>query len=76
MPQRAVTELQGAHQVAVVGADNKVTIRQVTVGDRVGKDWIITEGLKPGERVVVEGLLKVREGVTVRPTPAPAEAGG
>jgi membrane fusion protein (multidrug efflux system) len=76
VPQRAVTELQGAHQVAVVGPDNKVSIRQVTVGDRVGKDWIITEGLKPGERVVVEGLLKVREGVTVRPTPAPAEAGG
>jgi len=76
VPQRAVTELQGAHQVAVVGADNKVSIRQVTVGDRVGKNWIITEGLKPGERVVVEGLLKVRDGVTVRPTPAPAEAGG
>ena len=76
VPQRAVTELQGAHQVAVVGADNKVTIRQVTVGDRVGKNWIITEGLKPGERVVVEGLLKVRDGVAVRPIPAPAEAGG
>jgi membrane fusion protein (multidrug efflux system) len=75
VPQRAVTELQGAHQVAVVGPDNKVSIRQVTVGDRVGRDWIITEGLKPGERVVVEGLLKVREGVAVRPTPAPAETG-
>jgi membrane fusion protein (multidrug efflux system) len=74
VPQRAVTELQGAHQVAVVGADNKVSIRQVTVGDRVGKNWIITEGLKPGERVVVEGLLKVRDGVAVRPVPAPAEA--
>jgi RND family efflux transporter MFP subunit len=76
VPQRAVTELQGAHQVAVVGDDNKVSIRQVTVGDRVGENWIITEGLKPGERVVVEGLLKVREGVAVRPTPAPAAAGG
>src|SRR5262252_6398552 len=76
VPQRAVTELQGAHQVAVVGDDNKVSIRQVTVGDRVGKNWIITEGLKPGERVVVEGLLKVRDGVTVRPTPAPVGAGG
>ena len=76
VPQRAVTELQGAHQVAVVGPDNKVSIRQVTVGDRVGKDWIITEGLKPGERVVVEGLLKVHDGVAVRPTPAPAETGG
>jgi membrane fusion protein (multidrug efflux system) len=76
VPQRAVTELQGAHQVAVVGADNKVSIRPVKVGDRVGKNWIITEGLKPGERVVVEGLLKVRDGVAVRPIPAPAEAGG
>ena len=76
VPQRAVTELQGAHQVAVVGADNKVSIRPVKVGDRVGKNWIITEGLKPGERVVVEGLLKVRDGVAVRPIPAPVEAGG
>ncbi|HKF44438.1 MAG TPA: efflux RND transporter periplasmic adaptor subunit [Thermoanaerobaculia bacterium] len=76
VPQRAVTELQGAHQVAVVGDGNKVSIRQVTVGDRVGKMWIITEGLKPGERVVVEGLLKVREGIVVNPVPAPAESGG
>ena len=76
VPQRAVTELQGAHQVAVVGADNRVSIRPVKVGDRVGKNWIITEGLKPGERVVVEGLLKVRDGVAVRPIPAPVEAGG
>jgi len=76
VPQRAVTELQGAHQVAVVGADNKVSVRQVTVGDRVGKMWIVSEGLKPGERVVVEGLLKVRDGVVVNPVPAPAESGG
>ncbi len=76
VPQRAVTELQGAHQVDVVGNDNKVSIRQVTVGDRVGKNWIITEGLKPGERVIVEGLLKVRDGVSVRPISAPADAGG
>jgi RND family efflux transporter MFP subunit len=76
VPQRAVTELQGAHQVAVVGDDDKVSIRQVSVGDRVGKLWIITEGLKPGERVVVEGLLKVRDGASVKPVPAPAGAGG
>lgn len=76
VPQRAVTELQGGRQVAVVGTDDKVSIRPVTVGDRVGENWIITEGLKPGERVVVEGLLKVRDGVAVRPVPAPAKAGG
>ncbi len=60
VPQRAVTELQGSQQVAVVGADNKVSIRSVKVGERVGNLWIVTEGLKAGERVVVEGLQKVR----------------
>jgi len=65
VPQRAVTELQGSHQVAVVGDDNKVSIRPVTVGERVGRMWIVTDGLKPGERVVVEGLLKVRDGTPV-----------
>jgi membrane fusion protein (multidrug efflux system) len=65
IPQRAVTELQGSYQVAVVGSDNKVSIRPVTVGDRVGKLWIVTDGLKAGERVIVEGLLKVRDGVVV-----------
>ena len=68
VPQRAVIELQGSHQVAVVGSDNKVSIRPVTVGDRVGNLWIVTEGLKPGERVVVEGLLKVRDGSDVKTT--------
>jgi membrane fusion protein (multidrug efflux system) len=62
VPQRAVTELQGSHQVAVVGHDNIVSIRPVTVGDRVGNLWIVTSGLKAGERVIVEGLLKVRDG--------------
>jgi membrane fusion protein (multidrug efflux system) len=65
VPQRAVTELQGSHQVAVVGSDNKVSIRPVTVGDRVGNLWIVTDGLKAGERVIVEGLLKVRDGAIV-----------
>ena len=68
VPQRAVIELQGLHQVAVVGNDNKVSIRLVTVGDRVGNLWIVTEGLKPGERVVVEGLMKVRDGAPVTVT--------
>jgi membrane fusion protein, multidrug efflux system len=65
VPQRAVTELQGSHQVAVVDSENKVSIRPVTVGDRVGNLWIVTDGLKAGERVIVEGLMKVRDGVVV-----------
>jgi RND family efflux transporter MFP subunit len=69
IPQRAVSELQGGYQVAVVGADNKVSIRTVSVGDRVGADWVITQGLNPGERVVAEGLQKVRPGVQVNPKP-------
>jgi RND family efflux transporter MFP subunit len=76
VPQRAVTELQGGYQVAVVGADNKVSIRTVQVGDRVGSDWIISEGLKPGERVVAEGVQKVRPGAQVKPTPFVAETKG
>jgi RND family efflux transporter MFP subunit len=75
IPQRAVMELQGSHQVAVVGDDNKVSIRPVTVGDRVGKLWIVTEGLKAGERVVVEGLQKVRDGAAVRVASETAKAG-
>jgi membrane fusion protein (multidrug efflux system) len=66
VPQRAVTELQGSHQVAVVDSDSKVAIRPVEVGDRVGNLWIITSGVKPGERVIVEGLLRVREGAVVK----------
>ncbi len=65
VPQRAVTELQGSHQVAVVGNDSKVSIRPVVVGDRVGNLWIISSGVKAGERVIVEGLLKVRDGAVV-----------
>ncbi len=74
VPQKAVIELQGSYQVAVVGADNKVSIRPVKVADRVGKLWIVKEGLKAGERVVVEGLQKVRDGAPVNPV-AP-KAGG
>jgi membrane fusion protein (multidrug efflux system) len=78
VPQRAVVELQGAHRVAVVGSDDRVAFRAVTVGERVGNQWIITEGVKAGERVVVEGLLKVRDGapVTVQPAPATAAKAG
>jgi RND family efflux transporter MFP subunit len=69
VPQRAVTELQGAYQVAVVDGDNKVSIRTVTVGDRVGGMWIIAGGLNRGERVVAEGVQKVRQGAKVNPKP-------
>jgi RND family efflux transporter MFP subunit len=76
VPQRAIIELQGSYQVAVVGDDNKVSIRPVTVGERVGKLWIVSQGLKAGERVVVEGLMKVRDGAPVKPVFAdPAKAG-
>jgi len=67
VPQRAVNELQGSYQIAVVDANNKVNIRTVTVGDRIGNDWIIKDGLKPGERVVTEGIQKVRQGMQVQP---------
>lgn len=67
VPQAAVTELQGGYQLAVVAGDNRVDIRSVKVGERVGTMWIITEGLKPGERVVVAGAQKVGEGVVVNP---------
>ncbi len=74
IPQRAVTELQGSYQVAVVGPDNKVNIRPVKTGERVDNLWVITSGLKPGERVVVEGLQKVKEGVLVNPKSVDAES--
>ena len=65
IPQEAVNELQGSYQVAVVDENNKVSIRPVKVGERIGALWEVTEGLKPGDRVVVEGVQKVREGSTV-----------
>jgi RND family efflux transporter MFP subunit len=74
VPQRAVSELQGSYQVAVVDDENKVSIRTVTVGDRVGTQWIVAEGLKRGERVVAEGVQKVRPGMQVNPKPFAAEA--
>jgi membrane fusion protein (multidrug efflux system) len=71
VPQRAVQELQNLYSVAVVGGDNKVAFQNVKVGPRVDSLWVIDEGLKPGERVVVEGLQKVREGASVNPKPVP-----
>jgi RND family efflux transporter MFP subunit len=71
VPQRAVSELQGSYEVAVVGSDNKVTVRKVTIGDRTGSLWIIRDGLKEGEHVISEGTQKVREGSTVKPKLVP-----
>jgi len=69
VPQRAVTELQGIYQVAVVGPDNKVNIRPVKLGEKSGSMWVVEDGLKPGESIVAEGTLKVRPGMTVTPKP-------
>jgi membrane fusion protein, multidrug efflux system len=67
VPQRAVTDLQGTYQVAIVGGDNKVAIRTVKVGDRADSMWIIEDGLKAGDLVIVEGIQKVKPGVVVNP---------
>jgi membrane fusion protein (multidrug efflux system) len=69
IPQRAVTQLQGAYQVAVLDPGNKVSIRSVDVGQRVDTMWVINKGLNSGDRVVAEGTLKVKDGTTVNPIP-------
>jgi len=69
VPQRCITEMQGTYQAAVVDPNNTVRIAKVQVGDRSGTEWIVREGLKPGERVVAEGVLKVRPGLQVNPQP-------
>jgi len=69
VPQQAVTQLQTKYQVAVVNADNTVDIRIVNPGERIGSLWVINEGLQPGDRVIVEGLQKVRQGMKVDPKP-------
>jgi RND family efflux transporter MFP subunit len=73
VPQRAVSELQGSYQVAVVGPDNKAQMRVVKPGPPEGSLWVIDEGLQPGDRVVVEGLQRVRSGMTVVPKEASGE---
>ena len=79
IPQAAVIEVQSLYQVVVLTPDNKASFRPVKVGERVGPNWVISEGLKPGEKVIVEGFMKVREGVPVSPKPyapaKPAEGG-
>jgi membrane fusion protein, multidrug efflux system len=74
IPQRAVGDIQGKHLVAVVGSDNKVDIRMVKVGERIGSDWIISEGLKPGETVIAEGIQKVKPAMVVNPQPFDPES--
>jgi membrane fusion protein, multidrug efflux system len=69
VPQAAVIEVQSMYQVVVVSPENKAMFRPVKVGDRVGTNWIITEGLKPGEKVIVQGFMKVREGTPVSAKP-------
>jgi RND family efflux transporter MFP subunit len=74
IPQRAVGELQGLSQVAVVGADDKVSIRNVELGPQTGSDQVVDKGLEAGDRVVVEGLQKIRDGMVVKPVLASAAA--
>jgi RND family efflux transporter MFP subunit len=69
VPQRAVTELQGTYQVMVVGETNSVHLRSIKVGEQIGPDWIIENGLQPGDRVVVEGIQKVKADMVVNPKP-------
>jgi membrane fusion protein (multidrug efflux system) len=76
VPQRAVAELQNLYSVAVLTEGNKIAFRNVKVGPRMGTLWVIEDGVKPGEKVVVEGLQRVREGATVDPKPVPAATDG
>src|SRR5262245_2009903 len=76
VPQRAVTELQGSYRVAVVDGDNKVKIRPVKVGEKVGSKWIIEKGLQPGESVVAEGIQKIKPDQVVKPKPYEAQQNG
>ena len=82
VPQKAVTEIQGTKVVYSVGSDNKVALHSITLGDRVGPDYIVTEGVQAGEKIIVEGIQKARPGSVVNPTeqavtsePAPAKKG-
>ena len=67
IPQEAVNELQGNYQVVVVDQDNKASVHPVKMGERIGALWEVTDGLKPGDRVIVQGWQKVREGSSITP---------
>jgi len=68
IPQRCVVELQGLYSVYVVGDGDKIQTRKVKVGPKIKQFWLITEGLKPGEQIVYEGLQRVKDGAVVKPT--------
>lgn len=74
VPQRAVTELQGLQSVLTVGPDNKVLARGISTGERVGDRWVVLQGLRAGDRVIVEGLQKARPGSVVKPEPYKQQA--
>ena len=76
VPQRAVQELQELHTVVVVGSDSKVSMRTVKVGPRTGNMWVVESGLQAGEKVVSEGLQRLREGMSVNASPAKLEDTG
>ena len=67
VPQRSVVETQGTYSVVVVDSNNQASIRPVKTGERVGQMWMITDGIRPGEQVIAEGIQKAKEGLTVRP---------
>jgi len=69
VPQRAIQQLQSTQTILTVGSDNKVQLKTITTSARVGDAWVVEQGLNPGERVIVEGQLKVRPGMTVHPSP-------
>jgi membrane fusion protein (multidrug efflux system) len=69
VPQRAVTQMQGRYLIAVVDADDKVKVRPVQAGQRIGQDWVVQGDLRAGDRIVAEGVQKVRDGVVVAPVP-------
>jgi membrane fusion protein (multidrug efflux system) len=74
IPQRAVQELQGTYNVFVVGSDSVAQVREIKVANQTGSTWTVSEGLEPADRIVVEGLQKVKAGSKVRPTAATAMA--
>lgn len=69
VPQRAVTEIQGTYQVWVVDSEGKANVRNVKLADRKGTNWVVAEGLQGGEKIVVEGVQKLRPGIPVRAVP-------
>jgi membrane fusion protein, multidrug efflux system len=69
VPQRAIQDTQGLQSVFLVGPDNKVVAQNVVTGERIADQWVVNQGLKPGDRVIVEGTMKVRPGAPVTPQP-------